>query len=132
MEEDRNIKTIESKFKVGQIAYHVIDGLVKVDKITDTGFVYSYAYKNDKVHVLHDGRWSSNDLNPTVITLEEARARGFYVPKRKETRTIKSYAAFLPTGEAIICASLRAAKSYEDKVFIVEMTGSYEVEIEEN
>lgn len=76
-----------SKFKVGQKVYCIRRGLGEVygkDRYLagDVVFLIKFPEK-DNCEYTFEGKLYHSDLNPTLLTLEEARAKGYDVPKQK-------------------------------------------------
>lgn len=74
-----------SKFKVGQKVYCIHNGMGTVTYI-DVDLDYPVEVDFDKGvsnTYTADGKRSKCDINPTLLTLEEACAKGYDVPKQK-------------------------------------------------
>lgn len=81
-----------SKFKVGQKVYCILYG---VGEVVSTGYpptkhtdpAYTIGFQSSREcgprYYTEQGQRSKNDTNPTLLTLEEARAKGYDVPKQK-------------------------------------------------
>jgi hypothetical protein len=72
-----------STFKVGDRVYHVVEGLGTVVAVSADGFTVQLESRPRSGSYYSDGRYSRNDVNPSVITLEEAHAKGYGVPRPK-------------------------------------------------
>lgn len=124
-----------SKFKVGDRVYDVRKGLCTIAVInTDCGSTYPIMTTAGDGFTL-DGRWDRRDANPTLLTAEEARAKGYDVPKikRKGTKEVKIWVNIYPDGEV---GNNHPTKEEADKhasidrIACVKLTGTYEVEEE--
>jgi hypothetical protein len=81
-----------SKFKDGDMVYSIASG-VGVVRTTTTYVDSKYPIVVDitepygtYVYTAEGKAWSK-DVNPTLLTLEEAKAKGYDVPKQKITKT---------------------------------------------
>ncbi len=83
----------ECKWKIGDLAFDVLNGVVKLKKdALDIDNCYRLEWSNEsydsyELYTTLDGRQFTDEKLPRVITLEEAKARGFPVPK--ETKRIE-------------------------------------------
>lgn len=78
-------EVMESKFKVEQKVYCIRRGAGKVTCISsdmDDPYV-QVDFVGSRYSYYPDGKYSSHDTNPTLLTLEDARAKGYDVPKQK-------------------------------------------------
>lgn len=75
-----------SKFKVGQKVYCITKGLGEVvdtsTQSTDLSIRVIFC-RDYYCWFTGTGKFNTNDFNPTLLTLEEARAKGYDVPKQK-------------------------------------------------
>lgn len=73
-----------SKFKVGQKVYCILRGLGEVVAFHQDIYPVNVAFEKGKIdYYMKDGRRSGEYVNPVLLTLEEARAKGYDVPKQK-------------------------------------------------
>jgi hypothetical protein len=72
-----------TKFKVGDKVYDIVYGLSTV-KAVDSKIIFPYPIllHNGRIYT-SEGRDSEDAINPTLLTLDEARAKGYEVPKQK-------------------------------------------------
>lgn len=74
------------QFKIGDKAYHVLYGVVKLMKINIEDWNYqSHEWDANGVIVLtgETGKGSVYQIHPEIITLEAARKMGYAVPEEK-------------------------------------------------
>lgn len=127
------------KFKVGQKVYCIMGGLGTVKEITNqVAPIHVYLDNADPCHrqYFSDGRFYPGHKNPTLLTLEEARAKGYDVPKQKIVKEKTVYINLYPdhTGLGSIVSyseKLLAEKSanYTDALVVAyPVTIKYEVE----
>jgi hypothetical protein len=122
------------KFNVGDIAYSIREGVVTICRSTE-GPPYPIA-ANDENYT-EDGKWYPTDLNPTLLTLDEARAKGYDVPKvkKKVTKEIKRwanvYADFSACNDYYTREDADFHVNRKMRIACVELTGTYEIEVEE-
>lgn len=72
-----------SKFKVGDKVYSIFSGIGHVDVIYDEDESIDdrlVELANGELYTKCGRAFCEDDLNPTLLTLEEARAKGYYVP----------------------------------------------------
>lgn len=73
-----------SKFKVGQKVYCILYGVGAVKELRESRSYPVIIETNcGLVDYTAEGKYNSNAVNPTLLTLEEARAKGYDVPKQK-------------------------------------------------
>lgn len=135
-----------SKFKVGDTVYNIRKGVCVVIntcdgseyplKVRRLGSEHYSSFNEDGF--TEDGRWGSKDVNPTLLTIDEARAKGYDVPKvkRKVTKTISRWANVYPDEHLIACNDYHTREEADSnanlskRIACVELTGTYEVEEE--
>lgn len=74
------------KFKVGQKVYCIMGGLGIVKEITKQVAPVHVHFDNSTPiarQYYPDGKFYAEHTNPTLLTLEEARAKGYDVPKQR-------------------------------------------------
>ena len=127
------------KFKVGQKVYCIGGGLSTIDEFlpnekSPIRITVTHDSGNWNTYTI-DGRRSKTDINPLLLTLEEARAKGYDVPKQKivKEKTLyinlykEPYSSYLHTNKD--SAELSASKNTEDiLVTAYPVTIKYEVE----
>lgn len=81
-----------SKFKVGQKVYCIIRGLgtVVLPTLALNPPVCVQFITGDRYY-REDGKYCDIDLNPTLLTLEEARAKGYDVPKQRVVKVCEKH-----------------------------------------
>ena len=74
-----------SKFKVGQKVYHIMYGMGIVKRRNNNNYPISGYFENSEEcqYFSEEGKSEKEDINPILLTLEEARAKGYDVPKQK-------------------------------------------------
>ena len=76
-----------SKFKVGNAVYGITEGLGTITNTHKQGnypIRVEFGENGEKVQFFTaEGKNNVGDLNPTLLTLEEAQAKGYDVPKQK-------------------------------------------------
>lgn len=90
------------KFKVGQKVYCIRYGLGEVIISADASEeypIYVLFSGNKRDSFTTDGKPFGNYLNPTLLTLEEARAKGYDVPKQKIVKEKTVYINLYGDGE---------------------------------
>ena len=79
----------EAKFSVGDTVYCIMHGLGYVN--------YSHPGRNQQLFVVFEtcddtytleGKRNRKNAHPILLTLEEARAKGYHTPKQKKSKTI--------------------------------------------
>jgi hypothetical protein len=129
-----------SKFQVGDRVFHVGWGVGMVFQVDDSqphsdralsvGFFAPNSGKPCTVFFTLDGRFFLFHTIPQILTLEEARVKGYEIPKVKVKKIIKQWSVVASNGvitHTFDC--LKKAAQYQglgDSV--VELTGEYEVE----
>lgn len=74
----------EPKFKPGMQVWHLTQGMVTLEAHSEYAYPLQCRDRNGLIDTMTaDGRIFSNDPYPIILTLEEARRRGFPVPKPK-------------------------------------------------
>lgn len=76
------------KFKVGDKVYDIQDGMGIIHKNNDCdGHPHRVWFSPDfSREYTNQGRRYSTDINPTLLTVAEARAKGYDVPKVKKVK----------------------------------------------
>jgi hypothetical protein len=125
----------ENKFKLGDKVYHVIHGVGTVSELRVGMFQVTFPSFPSQGLYLLDGRYESNNVNPSILTIEEAKAKGYDVPKVKRTVTkeLRRWANVYEK-DIWIYTTKNEAEFYANnanRIACVELVGSYEVEVEE-
>lgn len=121
-----------SKFKVGDIVYSLMRGVCKVVSIVMERQLAVLDINGDTIIFSLDGRYFTDDLNPTLLTLEEARAKGYNVPKQRVKKTRTAWVNVYPEGcDDVIYSCLLDAEILKNskRVACVEVTYEYEEEV---
>lgn len=124
--EENPMTTTDRKFKVGDKVYSILSGIGTVTSIDDWQLIiktikgYEYAKTN--------GKDSEYDINPIILTLDEARAKGYDVPKEKVKKTRIQFVNVYPDGVSGLYLSLEYAKesSRSDVIATVPVTIEWE------
>lgn len=124
------------KFNLGDTVYCIQNGLGKVvspdGTLRSRGLGHVYVQFKSYTRVYYDdGKATFNSVNPILLTLEEARAKGYDIPKTKVKKTVNYYLNISSTGHHEIYskkdeALIRARRN--SLVTGVELTGEYEIE----
>lgn len=79
------------KFNVGDKVYHIRSGMGKIIEVGING-TYPVIVDVDATCMSFtvDGKYHNGDLNPTLLTLDEARAKGYDVPEEPKPK-VKMY-----------------------------------------
>lgn len=127
-----------SKFKVGQKVYSIRHGLGLILQIQYPSMSGTYIRAEfpeiDLQEFCIDGKVYSTDINPTLLTLEEARAKGYDVPKQKTLKEKVVYINYYEEGRNVLGAhhTEQEAKTCADKnaalVIAYPVTIKYEIE----
>jgi hypothetical protein len=127
-----------SKFKIGDRAYSINYGLGLITQITTQDYPIVFEY-GPETHAWAtydtDGKAFPQAVNPTLLTLEEARAKGYEVPKVIVKKSITRYALVYPNGDTYSYNTTKASalsdlhhKAVADELHLVKLTGEYEIE----
>lgn len=125
------------KFKVGQKVYCIRRGLGEISlfpvyKNKDITCVRVSFPERDSAEFNLDGTLYDTDVNPTLLTLEEARAKGYAVPKQKIVKEIEVYLNHYKDGQGYTYASKSFAECAPDLggriITAYPVTIKYEVE----
>jgi hypothetical protein len=118
------------KFEVGQKVYHVLWGLCEIVIIFGDVLRFRSLRGTEDGALRLDGKERSRDVNPILLTLDEARAKGYDVPKVVVKKTVRMYSNVYPDGPALPHFSKSDAVDAVSGGFIacVELVGEYEVE----
>ncbi len=120
------------KFNDGDMVYSIQDGVVVVDEVRS---IHPYPVRVRDTDYTACGRLFHSDVNPVLLTLAEARAKGYDVPKvtRKVTKTVSRWANVY--GSAGLTGCFHETREEADanvtssvRTACVELTGTYEVE----
>jgi hypothetical protein len=126
-----------TKFNVNDKAYSIRWGLCVIEDVTDDDERYcvrvrgmgEYEHKSD--WFMEDGRSSYGDVNPSILTLDEARRMGYVIPKAKVKKNITVYGVVSTISGSVLDVCLtrsEAEQSSHDNVQVVKLTGTCEVE----
>ena len=127
------------KFKVGDRVYDIRYGIGKITTINNPS-LSGYTVKADITNrpdstYTAEGKYLNDDLNPTLLHVVEARAKGYDIPKIKTTHTVECWMTIHGYGygeaESIIhCteASANSSSRYNSFIRKVKLTGTYETE----
>ena len=89
----------ESKFNVGDKVYDILLGIGSVTCTDEDGsFVIDVLFLDRHECFTSEGRVGRADLNPTLLTLPEARAKGYDVPKETVKKTEIQYCLVFRNG----------------------------------
>lgn len=84
-----------SKFKFGEKVYCIRNGIGTVRKVSSVAIEYAvevtYSESKGWGSFTYDGRENIKDKNPTLLTLSEARNKGYDVPKETVKRSEVRY-----------------------------------------
>lgn len=81
-----------SKFKAGDKVYDICEGVGVVGTDTDKEYPVSVNFASGtSATYTSSGLNQVTDVNPTLLTLEEARTKGYEMPKQKRQRTDVRY-----------------------------------------
>jgi hypothetical protein len=122
------------KFNVGDNAFSLRNGVVVISGIEEMA-IYSISTSDGKFTL--EGRYHPLDLYPTLLTLDEARAKGYEVPKvkKKVTKEVKKwvnvYAEFTICNDYYSREDADQQADHKRRIACVELTGTYEIEVEE-
>lgn len=126
-----------SKFKVGDKVFDIRHGwghIICVDDNEDNIYPITASFPNWGAGISYTdkGRNYRQDLNPALMTVEEAAAHNFFPPKNKVKKQIKQWMN-INAGMPTYCYDSKekadnSATSY--RIACVELTGEYEVEEE--
>ena len=83
------------KFKVGDRVYDILYGEVHELQYIEDGYE---AFKVGLIRVLKDGKTDVKHKYPRFISLEQARAKGYDVPKEKIKKTQTQYCLVFRNG----------------------------------
>lgn len=114
----------EIEFKAGDKVFSIQDGFQTLKKSGGK----QYPLKTKKSIYTSRGRFDLDDENRSLFTIEEAKALGIEVPKKKVE--VKFWANIYPDHNADIWSTKEKADECSSKYRIacVEMTGEYFVE----
>lgn len=126
-----------SKFKVGDKVFHVGHGLGEVIAV-DSGVaepIWVLFGEPDTVcrvkeRFTLDGRYQTSHSVPSLLTLGEARAKGYDVPKQRVKKKITRWVNVYRYYESDAFSTKEAADhlATPDRITCVELTGEYFVE----
>jgi hypothetical protein len=121
----------EPKFKLGDKFYSILYGLGNVVEI-NLESQHPILVKCGDLYSSYtlEGKSLINNVNPTLLTLDEARAKGYDVPKQKVTKTLETWANLYLGGTVRCHPSKEEADSMRNsqRVACIKLTGTYEVE----
>lgn len=126
-----------SKFRVGDKVFHVGYGMGKVLSIDPTIFNGDDAlvvFLDDLYQPLTftlDGRRSMTHKVPQLLTLEEARAKGYDVPKQKVKKARTGWVNVYPqvTGGMYMSKEQADVNASGNRIDCVQITFEYEVDV---
>ena len=121
------------KFKEGQVAYCIHSGVVTVvrGESWEAYPIKAVSSNNKDTYTFYteEGKIYTGAVNPTLLTLKEARAKGYDVPKQKVKikRWVVLKGEECPPSTFVIESY---AREYAEFIggSVVELTGEYEVE----
>jgi hypothetical protein len=127
------------KFKDGNKVYDIRYGIGTVINYIEIETVYPFGVKfldRPAQIYLPCGRFQLSDANPTLLTLAEARARGYDVPKEKVKKSQVKYNLVFASGEfgcdrfmSKTAAEFAARLSYNQVTGVGKVTYEWEEEI---
>ena len=122
------------KVEVGQKVYSILHGLGVIAEVyaypAKVGLV-SVQFKDIQCDYWTSGKWNARDANPTLLTLEEARAKGYDVPTQRVTKTLDRWVAVFSNSDGTYhTRALGEQLPHEigKEVAITKMSGTFEVE----
>lgn len=125
-----------SRFKVGDRVFHVGSGNGRVARINPSvGALYPVEVHFDDSNLkwmlfTMDGKYDINHIVPQLLTVQDAREKGYDVPKQKVTKTIETTVYVdKTTGTRVSTnASSWVLGRRMSDIVTVKMTGTYETE----
>jgi hypothetical protein len=93
------------KFKVGDRVYDILKGIGTIKRNPDCGvytWVVIFPLASARTYT-EQGFLTEYDVNPALLTLTEARAKGYDVPKEKVTHKDVGYRKILEDGTLSRC-----------------------------
>lgn len=74
---------MKPKFMIGDRAFYIPYGVVTINNVADYGvFPICVKWLAYNIYFMADGKFRTDDENPLLLTLEEARAHNYDIPKQ--------------------------------------------------